>query len=76
MGRVAQKTLNKDKNEKSKNIIYQICNDLNHFEFEESEKSIGYNNVYKLINSLKEKNPYVEFIDIKAIIVAMINLKQ
>ena len=51
-------------------------NDLNDFEFEESEKSIGYNNVYKLINSLKEKNPYVEFIDIKAIIVAMINLKQ
>ena len=74
--RVAHKTLHKDKNEKNKNIVCQIYNDLSDYEFKESEKNIGYNNIDKLINSLKEKQPYIEFIAIKAIIVSMINLTQ
>ena len=74
--RVTHKTLHKDKNEKNKNIVCQIFNDLSDFEFKESEKNIGYNNIDKLINSLKEKQPYIEFIAIKAIIVSMINLTQ
>ena len=76
VGRVAHKTLHKDKNEKSKNIICQIYKDLNDYEFKESEKSIGYNNVDKLINSLKEKQPHIEFIAIKAIIASMTNITQ
>ena len=72
--RVAHKTLHKDKNEKNNNIICQIYNDLNDFEFRASEKSIGYQNVDKLINSLKEKQPYIEFIAIKAIIISLINI--
>ena len=76
VGRVAHKTLHKDKNEKNKNIICQIYNDLSDFVFKESEKSIGYNNVDKLINSLKEKQPYIEFIAIKAIIASMTNITQ
>ena len=74
--RVAHKTLHKDKNEKNNNIICQIYNDLNDFEFRASEKSIGYQNVDKLINSLKEKQPYIEFIAIKAIIISIMNLTQ
>jgi hypothetical protein len=74
--RVAHKTLHKDKNEKNNNIICQIYNDLNDFEFRASEKSIGYQNVDKLINSLKEKQPYLEFIAIKAIIISIMNITQ
>ena len=76
VARVAHKTLHKDKNEKSKNIICQMYNDLSDYEFKESGKSIGYNNVDKLINSLKEKQPYIEFIAIKAIIASMTNITQ
>ena len=61
VGRVAHKTLHKEKNEKN-NKICQIYNDLSDFEFKESDKSIGYNNIDKLINNLKEKRPYLEFI--------------
>jgi hypothetical protein len=74
--RVAHKTLHKDKNEKNKNIVCQIYNDLSDFEFKEKDKNFGYNNIDKLINSLKEKQPYIEFIAIKAIIVSMINITQ
>ena len=74
--RVAHKTLHKDKNEKNNNKICQIYKDLKDYEFKESEKSIGYNNIDKLINSLKEKHPYIEFIAIKAIIVSMMNITQ
>ena len=75
VGRVAHKTLHKEKNEKN-NKICQIYNDLSDFEFKESDKSIGYNNIDKLINNLKEKRPYLEFIAIKAIIISMKNLTQ
>ena len=74
--RVVHKTLHKDKNEKNKNIICQIYNDLSDFEFKYSEKCSGYNNIDKLINSLKEKQPYIEFIAIKTIIISMMNLTQ
>ena len=73
--RVAHKTLHKEKNEKN-NKICQIYNDLNDFEFKDSDKNIGYNNIDKLINSLKEKHPYIEFIAIKAIIISMKNITQ
>ena len=72
--RVAHKTLHKDKNEKNNNKICQIYNDLNDYVFKESEKNIGYNNIDKLINSLKEKHPFIEFIAIKAIILSIMNL--
>ena len=74
--RVVHKTLHKDKNEKNKNIICQIYNDLSDFKFKYSEKCSGYNNIDKLINSLKEKQPYIEFIAIKTIIISMMNLTQ
>ena len=75
VGRVAHKTLHKEKNEKN-NKICQIYNDLCDFEFKENDKSIGYNNIDKLINNLKEKRPYLEFIAIKAIIISMKNITQ
>jgi len=40
VAQVAHKTLHKDKNEKNKNIICQIYNDLSDFEFKYSEKCI------------------------------------
>ena len=74
--RVAHKTLHKEKNEKNIKIC-QIYNDLNDFEFKESEKNnIGYSNIDKLINSLKEKRANIEYIAIKSIIVSMMNLTQ
>ena len=76
VAQVAHKTLHKDKNEKNKNIICQIYNDLYDYQFKENGKNIGYNNIDKLINSFKEKNPCIEFIAIKAIIISMINITQ
>ena len=73
--RVAHKTLHKEKDEKN-NKICQIYKDLNDFEFKESDKSIGYNNIDKLINSLKEKQPYIEFIAIKTIFISIKNITQ
>ena len=73
--RVAHKTLHKEKDEKN-NKICQIYKDLNDFEFKEGDKSIGYNNIDKLINSLKEKKPYIEFIAIKTIFISIKNITQ
>ena len=73
--RVAHKTLHKEKDEKN-NKICQIYKDLNDFEFKESDKSIGYNNIDKLINSLKEKQTYIEFIAIKTIFISIKNITQ
>ena len=73
--RVAHKTLHKEKNEKNIKIC-QIYNDLSDFEFKYSDKNIGYNNIDKLINNIKQKRINIQYIAIKSIIVSMINLTQ
>lgn len=73
--RVAHKTLHKEKNEKNIKIC-QIYNDLSDFEFKYSDKNIGYNNIDKLINNIKQKRINIQYIAIKSIIVSMMNLTQ
>lgn len=73
--RVAHKTLHKEKNEKNIKIC-QVYNDLSDFEFKYSDKNIGYNNIDKLINNIKQKRINIQYIAIKSIIVSMMNLTQ
>lgn len=74
--RVSHKTLHKDIVVDGKNVkTCSIYQDINKMEFKENE-NIDYSNIDKLINSMakKEKDNNFEFIAIKAIIVAIINL--
>ena len=74
--RVAHNILHKDKLVDGKNLkICKIYQDLNTMELKERE-DINFSNIDKLINKLKLKDKYkhLEFIAIKAIIIAFINL--
>ena len=70
--RITHKTLHGENEEK----ICEIYNELDEIEFKENDKNIGYNDIDKLITNLKNKQPNIEFIAIKAIIISIINLTQ
>jgi len=74
--RVTHITLHKEELIDGKKIkVCSIYNDINKTILKERE-NISYSNIDKLINNLKEKEKYknLEFIAIKAIIIAIINL--
>ena len=76
--RVTHKTLHKNILVEGKKVkICSIYKDLNQIEFKERE-NIGYSNIDKLINNIKEKenHKHLEFIAIKAIILGVINLTE
>ena len=77
VSRVAHKTLHKSEIIEGKTIKKcEIFNkDLNDKEFNENNNR-DYNNIDKLINNKKEKDDFIEFIAIKGIIIAMINLTE
>ena len=78
VGRVSHQILHKGQNINGKIIKnYYLFKELNLFDFKEKE-NINYNNIDKLINSLKQNENYhhLEFIAIKSIIVSIINLSK
>ena len=69
---MTHKTLHIEKEEK----ICEIYNNINYFEFKENDKNIGIDDIDKLINTLKNKQPNIEFIAIKSIIISLYNISQ
>lgn len=69
---MTHKTLHREKEEK----ICDIYNNIDDYEFKENDKNIGVDDIDKLINTLKNKQPIIEFIAIKAIIISLYNISQ